>query len=115
MSRCRCGSFSAASTLMKQRSLSSSNSQYSDRCLMMYNAAVRGSPKMEIPHAASRSLDYASGLQLAWALIWPTIVFDLVVWGPRDNLGLTPQQVDSVDSILMMIGLFVIMPWVVRR
>jgi hypothetical protein len=82
---------------------------------MMYNAAVRGSPKMEIPHAASRSLDYASGLQLAWALIWPTIVFDLVVWGPRDNLGLTPQQVDSVDSILMMIGLFVIMPWVVRR
>jgi len=60
-------------------------------------------------------LDYVERSQLAWAILWPTLILVLLVWGPRDNLGLTTQQLDEVDSWLSIILLFLVWPWAVRR
>jgi hypothetical protein len=60
-------------------------------------------------------LDYVERSQLAWAILWPTLILVLLVWGPRDNFGLTTQQLDAVDSWLSIILLFLVWPWAIRR
>jgi hypothetical protein len=67
------------------------------------------------PQMPNETLSIADALQVAWAIIWPLALLDVVIWLPEDNLGLRQQWVEMVGFLYDLASLFLIVPWVIRR
>jgi hypothetical protein len=63
----------------------------------------------------SDRLKTADRFQLAWAIAWPLVLFNLAVWWPSDHLGLSQGLLDSVDLVSAVLFTFLVLPWSVRR
>lgn len=61
------------------------------------------------------AVSIGESFQLAWAVIWPLALLDIVVWLPRDNLGLGQKWVETVGLLSGAASLFLVLPWVIRR
>ena len=60
-------------------------------------------------------LGYADRLQLAWAIVWPTLIIELLVWLPSEHLGLSGSKLEFINFVGGLLFTFLILPWVVRR
>ena len=57
--------------------------------------------------------------QLAWALMWPALAFNLLLWllvtVGADRRYLDEQLTESINFICTVLFLFLIAPWIIRR